>query len=193
MEFRTFSSGGGPGGGAGGSGGSGGGGGGGGGGKGGSGSGGLWAAYLALLERKPVGGTKAPFAALQAALAPAGGTCWVCRSTGINGCNAAVHDDARISLSAAVPPGPASPPTSPRPAPHQVTTKAVTAALLNGLGDVVAQLLFEKGQSFDWKRLGIFSFLVGDVGRIAMAPQCGRMYCRGFSRRSSCPAEEQGP
>ena len=43
-----------------------------------------------------------------------------------------------------------------------VATKAVTAALLNALGDVIAQAAFEKGDSpFNWRRLGVFAFLVG--------------------------------
>lgn len=41
-----------------------------------------------------------------------------------------------------------------------LATKAVTAALLNGLGDVLAQLLLEKGNSFSWRRLGVFTLLV---------------------------------
>ena len=43
----------------------------------------------------------------------------------------------------------------------QLATKAVTAAVLNGLGDIIAQLGFEKGRDFDWRRLGVFTFLVG--------------------------------
>jgi hypothetical protein len=39
-----------------------------------------------------------------------------------------------------------------------VATKAITAAVLNGVGDVIAQLWLGEG-SFDWKRLSIFSFL----------------------------------
>jgi len=42
----------------------------------------------------------------------------------------------------------------------QIATKAVTAAVLNALGDIIAQLIFcEDGENFDYKRLGIFSFL----------------------------------
>jgi len=44
---------------------------------------------------------------------------------------------------------------------EQVRTKAVTAGFLNAFGDVLAQFAFnEEGQAFDWKRLGIFTFLV---------------------------------
>ena len=40
-------------------------------------------------------------------------------------------------------------------------TKAVTAGILNGFGDILAQISFsQEGQGFDWKRLGIFTFLV---------------------------------
>lgn len=43
----------------------------------------------------------------------------------------------------------------------QVATKALTAGILNGFGDILAQVSFsENGQAFDWKRLGIFTFLV---------------------------------
>ena len=41
-----------------------------------------------------------------------------------------------------------------------LATKAVTAALLNGLGDVIAQRQFEQGKDFDWKRCSIFTLLV---------------------------------
>ncbi len=44
----------------------------------------------------------------------------------------------------------------------QIFTKAWSAALLNALGDVLSQVFIE-GHSFsklDWKRLGIFTFLV---------------------------------
>jgi hypothetical protein len=40
-----------------------------------------------------------------------------------------------------------------------VATKSITAALLNGVGDAIAQTQFEDGP-FDWKRFGIFTFLV---------------------------------
>ncbi|GAB4814665.1 hypothetical protein N2152v2_001711 [Parachlorella kessleri] len=40
-----------------------------------------------------------------------------------------------------------------------LATKAVSAAVLNGLGDIIAQLGFEKGHDFDWRRLGVFTFL----------------------------------
>ena len=43
----------------------------------------------------------------------------------------------------------------------QVRTKALTSGFLNAFGDVLAQFAFnEEGQAFDWKRLGIFTFLV---------------------------------
>jgi hypothetical protein len=43
----------------------------------------------------------------------------------------------------------------------QVSTKALTSGFLNAFGDVLAQFAFnEEGQAFDWKRLGIFTFLV---------------------------------
>ena len=41
----------------------------------------------------------------------------------------------------------------------QVATKAVTAAVLNGVGDVIAQIFLNENGKFDWKRLGIFSAL----------------------------------
>lgn len=44
-----------------------------------------------------------------------------------------------------------------------VATKAVSAALLNGMGDAIAQTQFEEGP-FDWKRCGIFTLLVRLVG-----------------------------
>ena len=40
-------------------------------------------------------------------------------------------------------------------------TKAWTAALLNAVGDILAQKVIEKEEHLDLKRLGIFSFLVG--------------------------------
>ena len=51
---------------------------------------------------------------------------------------------------------------------NPVFVKSWTSGLLNGLGDVVAQLLFEKDEEFNWKRLGIFTFLVGFVGSMAL-------------------------
>lgn len=116
-SFRTFSSGG-----------SGGGGGlssGGGGGDGGGG-GGLWAAYLALLHRKPV-----RFRDL----------CPMFPYGYVN------HRTLNLIYSKFV----------------QVATKAVTAAILNGLGDVIAQFFFNEKGTFDFKRLGIFSLLVSDL------------------------------
>lgn len=41
----------------------------------------------------------------------------------------------------------------------QLETKAVTAGVLNALGDVLAQLTVDRDKPFDWKRLGIFTFL----------------------------------
>ncbi|EIE24165.1 hypothetical protein COCSUDRAFT_32993 [Coccomyxa subellipsoidea C-169] len=40
-----------------------------------------------------------------------------------------------------------------------VFTKAWSAALLNALGDVLAQLVVDKNEKLDWKRLGIFTIL----------------------------------
>lgn len=43
---------------------------------------------------------------------------------------------------------------------NPIVTKALTAGALNGFGDVLAQLAFnDKDESFDWKRLGIFTLL----------------------------------
>ena len=39
-------------------------------------------------------------------------------------------------------------------------TKVITSAAINGIGDVLGQSLFEKDKPFDWKRFGIFVFLV---------------------------------
>jgi hypothetical protein len=50
-----------------------------------------------------------------------------------------------------------------------LTTKAVTAALLNGLGDVIAQRQFEQGKDFDWKRCSIFTLLVRSLGQLGAA------------------------
>ena len=43
---------------------------------------------------------------------------------------------------------------------EQVFTKAWSAALLNALGDVLAQLVVDKNDKLDYKRLGIFTILV---------------------------------
>jgi hypothetical protein len=43
---------------------------------------------------------------------------------------------------------------------EQVFTKAWSAALLNALGDVLAQLVVDKKDKLDYKRLGIFTILV---------------------------------
>jgi len=50
-----------------------------------------------------------------------------------------------------------------------IATKAITAALLNALGDIIAQLQFnhsrEENKGLDYKRLGIFSFVgLGLIG-----------------------------
>jgi hypothetical protein len=42
----------------------------------------------------------------------------------------------------------------------QVFTKAWSAALLNALGDILAQKVVDKNDKLDLKRLGIFTFLV---------------------------------
>ena len=42
----------------------------------------------------------------------------------------------------------------------QVFTKAWSAALLNAVGDILAQLVVDKNDRLDLKRLGIFTFLV---------------------------------
>ena len=42
----------------------------------------------------------------------------------------------------------------------QVWTKAWSAALLNALGDILAQLVVDKNEKLDYKRLGIFTILV---------------------------------
>ncbi len=42
----------------------------------------------------------------------------------------------------------------------QVLTKAWTAALLNALGDILAQKVVDKNEHLDMKRLGIFTLLV---------------------------------
>lgn len=42
---------------------------------------------------------------------------------------------------------------------HPVTTKAITSALLNLFGDLVCQLMIEKSETVDLKRIGIFTLL----------------------------------
>lgn len=43
---------------------------------------------------------------------------------------------------------------------NPVVTKSVTSGILNGFGDILAQIwLGEEGQNFEWKRLGIFTLL----------------------------------
>lgn len=44
--------------------------------------------------------------------------------------------------------------------PMQIFTKAWSAALLNALGDVLAQKIVDKNDTLDYKRLGIFTILV---------------------------------
>ncbi len=46
----------------------------------------------------------------------------------------------------------------------QVLTKAWTAALLNAVGDILAQVAVERNERLDLKRLGTFSFLVRRPG-----------------------------
>ena len=52
--------------------------------------------------------------------------------------------------------------------PLQVFTKAWSAALLNAIGDVLAQKLVDKNERLDKKRLAIFTILV-------RAQQCSSM------------------
>ena len=164
--FRTFSSGGSGGGGASGGGG---GGGGGGGSKGGSGGGGgLWAAYLALLQKHPVGGCSARCTAAPAWARPRSGGCASTpQPKALISERSAQHAGGGRCPELAPAPAPGSPCCLlPMPPPAharrslQRGTKAVTAGILNGLGDAIAQLVFEKGADFDWRRCAIFSFLV---------------------------------
>ena len=46
--------------------------------------------------------------------------------------------------------------------PLQVGTKTVTSAILNAAGDVISQKYFEGNDKLDWKRTGIFAFLVSN-------------------------------
>lgn len=47
---------------------------------------------------------------------------------------------------------------------NPIATKSITAGVLNGIGDIIAQLQFGDGK-LNWKRLGIFSFVgVGLIG-----------------------------
>jgi hypothetical protein len=39
-------------------------------------------------------------------------------------------------------------------------TRAVTCAILNGIGDIISQIFLEE-QKLDWKRLATFTGLVG--------------------------------
>lgn len=47
----------------------------------------------------------------------------------------------------------------------QVLTKAITCALLNGLGDLICQLLVENKKDIDWTRTGKFTFMVRACAR----------------------------
>ena len=55
----------------------------------------------------------------------------------------------------------------------QVLTKAWTAALLNAVGDILAQKVIEKEEHLDLKRLCIFSFLVSSDA-VRACPECER-------------------
>ena len=50
----------------------------------------------------------------------------------------------------------------------QMITKAWSAALLNGLGDIISQVWIEKHsfKDVDWKRLGIFTVLVSPAAAV---------------------------
>jgi hypothetical protein len=64
----------------------------------------------------------------------------------------------------------------------QVLTKAWTAALLNAVGDILAQTAVERNERLDLKRLGIFSFLVRWLkDRQRRAPA----RCEGAERRGA--------
>jgi hypothetical protein len=58
----------------------------------------------------------------------------------------------------------------------QVFTKAWSAALLNALGDVLAQKTVDKNDTLDYKRLGIFTLLVRPTSlqhAVMRAAPCG--------------------
>jgi hypothetical protein len=52
----------------------------------------------------------------------------------------------------------------------QVFTKAWSAALLNALGDILAQKVVDKNDKLDFKRLGIFTFLVSNPLHLPINP-----------------------
>ena len=63
----------------------------------------------------------------------------------------------------------------------QVFTKAWSAALLNALGDVLAQKIVDKNDTLNYKRLGIFTLLV------RLYPLCGNMrLCRVTLGNTGC-------
>ena len=43
---------------------------------------------------------------------------------------------------------------------HPTATKVITSASLNGVGDILGQLIFEKDKRFDFLRFAKFTFLV---------------------------------
>ena len=52
----------------------------------------------------------------------------------------------------------------------QVLTKAWSAALLNAIGDILAQKVVDKNDKLDMKRLGIFTFLVSVGNACVVVP-----------------------
>ena len=54
--------------------------------------------------------------------------------------------------------------------PMQVLTKAWSAALLNAIGDILAQKVVDKNDKLDMKRLGIFTFLVNEPNACVVVP-----------------------
>ena len=52
----------------------------------------------------------------------------------------------------------------------QVLTKAWSAALLNAIGDILAQKVVDKNDKLDMKRLGIFTFLVSQSNACVVVP-----------------------
>jgi len=52
----------------------------------------------------------------------------------------------------------------------QVLTKAWSAALLNAIGDILAQKVVDKNDKLDMKRLGIFTFLVSEPNACVVVP-----------------------
>lgn len=55
---------------------------------------------------------------------------------------------------------------------HPMTTKSVTAGILNGVGDVIAQCTVDRDKPFDMKRLSIFTF----VGVVMVGPALHAWY-----------------